>query len=91
MQANDIDDIALLRFIDAKQHQLRDEHGTGWLPWVCMWDFEPPYTDLPGNLFRAKMATLIKRKLVSGCACGCRGDYHLTTRGRAYITAGGTK
>lgn len=37
------------------------------------------------NLVRAKMRSLIKRGLVSGCTCGCRGDFRLTPSGRANI------
>lgn len=35
----------------------------------------------PEKLVRAKMASLIRRKLVDGCSCGCRGDYELTAKG----------
>jgi len=36
---------------------------------------------LPFNLVKAKMRKLIKRGLVNGCACGCRGDFILTEKG----------
>lgn len=32
------------------------------------------------KLAKAKMASLIKRRLVDGCACGCRGDFKLKER-----------
>ena len=38
---------------------------------------------VPHKLARAKMGMLIKRKLVAGCPCGCRGDYHITPKGLA--------
>jgi hypothetical protein len=44
----------------------------------------------PGVNFRfgrAKMAMLIRAGLSTGCACGCRGDFELTTKGRAAIQA----
>lgn len=37
------------------------------------------------KLARAKMAMLIKRGLVDGCSCGCRGDYEITEKGLAYL------
>jgi len=77
MQCKDIDDAALLRFIANKQRELG--------MWVCVWDLEPPYSDLPGNLFRAKMGQLMKRGLITGCNCGCRGDYEITDKGREYL------
>jgi hypothetical protein len=38
------------------------------------------------KLARAKMAMLIRRGLVDGCSCGCRGDYELTDKGREFIS-----
>lgn len=29
----------------------------------------------PSNLVRAKLDRLVRRRLVDGCACGCRGDF----------------
>lgn len=40
----------------------------------------PP--EAPDKLVLAKMRQLIRRGLVSGCACGCRGDFEITERGR---------
>lgn len=44
------------------------------------WVGQPEATDglsvqIPENLVRAKARRLIRRKLLSGCACGCRGDF----------------
>ena len=36
---------------------------------------------LPWKLQLAKMASMIRRGLVDGCACGCRGDFMLTAKG----------
>lgn len=40
---------------------------------------------VPAKLRLAKMRGLIKRGLVDGCACGCRGDFVLTDAGRALL------
>lgn len=45
----------------------------------------PP--DLPAPLILAKMRKLIRSGLLDGCPCGCRGDYVLTDKGRAYLNA----
>lgn len=45
----------------------------------------PPDATTRTNLVRAKMRSLIKRGLVKGCACGCRGDFELTDAGREFI------
>lgn len=77
MQCKDIEDGPLLLFVARKE----SEKGG----WVNTWDFEPPYSDLPDNLFRAKMGGLIRRGLLTGCNCGCRGDYETTAKGRQFI------
>jgi len=45
-------------------------------------DAIPTYQGLfPDKVVLAKMRSLIKRGLVSGCACGCRGDFQITAKG----------
>lgn len=39
----------------------------------------------PTKVALAKMRSLIKRKLVNGCPCGCRGDFIITMLGRKYL------
>jgi hypothetical protein len=39
---------------------------------------------LPGKLVLAKMDSLIRRGLVDGCSCGCRGDFVITEKGDEY-------
>lgn len=41
--------------------------------------------DIPQKLMLAKMASLIRRGLIDGCPCGCRGDYAVTDKGRAFV------
>lgn len=43
----------------------------------------PP--DLPEKLYLAKMRMLLRRGLVDGCGCGCRGDWHITEKGRVWL------
>lgn len=42
---------------------------------------------IPHKLIVAKMNMLIRRGLVDGCTCGCRGDYELTPKGKAFIVS----
>jgi len=79
MQRKDIQYVPLVRFIAEKQAELG--------MWVCSWDFEPPYSELPDNLFRSKMGKLIDKGYVTGCNCGCGGDYQVTDKGRELISA----
>jgi hypothetical protein len=68
-----------VRFIADKQAEIG--------MWVCYWNLEPPYSELPDRLFRAKMGKLINKGYLTGCNCGCRGDYEVTAKGLALIQA----
>ena len=87
-QCKDIPDLPILKFI-------RDnDPGTG----VGWWDMQPrdgyqPTVrdamppDIPDKLALAKMRMLMRRGLVNGCTCGCRGDFTLTDKGRVKLVA----
>jgi hypothetical protein len=78
MQAKDIAERPILEF-------LRDIHPR-WATWARGWDHSIPAADsVPAKVLRAKMTALIRRKLVSGCTCGCRGDYEITELGRQFL------
>jgi hypothetical protein len=74
LQCKDIPDGPILEFL-AKQslpcgwHDLNPR--SDFMPTVR--DAFPP--DIPGRLLLAKMRMLIRRGLVDGCTCGCRGDF----------------
>lgn len=38
-------------------------------------DLVPAFPDVPDKVLRAKLGKLIRRKLITGCICGCRGDF----------------
>jgi hypothetical protein len=48
----------------------------------------PP--DAPDKLILAKMNKLLRRGLVDGCGCGCRGDFEITDKGLAFLAAEST-
>ena len=55
--------------------------------WKYFWDLNklPCFAGCDERLIRAKLATLIRRRLADGCVCGCRGDFEITDKGRAYL------
>lgn len=82
MQCKDIPDVPVLAFLRSLSRS-----GT-WLDY----DPRPDNTVVqampagaPRKLVLAKMRMLMKRGLVDGCGCGCRGDFELTDLGRAYL------
>lgn len=83
MQCKDIPDLPILQFL-AKQDR-----------WATHYDSNPERgmpsvgtvmpAETPIKLRAAKMAMLIRRGLVTGCTCGCRGDFEITPKGRTKL------
>lgn len=86
LQCKDVPDEPILRFLVAQ---------TGiWCNWYEIGDWNNPNgvrhampKDVPGHVALRKMQRLIGRGLVDGCACGCRGDFEITVKGRQYLAA----
>ena len=51
---------------------------------ACWWKMEG--LNAPRKVILAKMRALLRRGLIDGCACGCRGDFELTLKGDAFLT-----
>ncbi|MFD9248297.1 hypothetical protein [Streptomyces bottropensis] len=53
----------------------------GEVPWRMSWEvqaaLESVLGPIPDKLFLAKVRKLFAKRLLGGCDCGCRGDYHL--------------
>lgn len=79
MQCKDIPDQPVLRFLAQRPGQ--------WHNWYFGDDKDvtqamPP---APEKLVLAKMRMLMRRGLVDGCSCGCRGDFVITPKGLALL------
>lgn len=87
MQCKDIPDRPILEFLaDPARYE---QSPTGWANW-CFED-EHDVTQAcpdgtPSKLVLAKMRQMIRRGVVDGCPCGCRGDFVITEKGRAEIS-----
>jgi len=69
VQAKDLPDDDTLAAVRACQ-------GMNGVPhWSSLWDVERALPEWPAKVVRAKLAGLIRRGLLRGCACGCRGDF----------------
>lgn len=91
--ARDIPDETFLDAIRATRHEYKpgtmasgNDHGsaTRWDVDMHLGGHRPAdgfISDVPGvpaKVTLAKARRLIKRGLITGCACGCRGDYEIT-------------
>ena len=83
MQCKAIENKRILLFLKE-----RDDNHKLWSTWFNGLEnsISQAMTEgVPDKLRLAKMRTLIKRDLVGGCACGCRGDFEITKKGIEYI------
>jgi hypothetical protein len=94
LQAKDLDDCVILREVHRQQY--RRERPAGSISpewpyyetphWVTRWDLAVVvYNEAPERVLLAKLASLIRRGLMTGCACGCRGDLEITPAGERLI------
>lgn len=96
--ARDISDTEMLGLIDQLQHAPYVPYARG-PHWVSQWDVAGALrlagyracrgvNEMPSALVLAKATRLINRGLLTGCPCGCRGDFELTEAGKAYLEGG---
>ena len=73
-KASDLDEAAVLQAVERSC----EERGF----WTNTWEVSAAFPDAPFKVVAAKLSRLLHRKLVTGCDCGCRGDWELTAAGR---------
>lgn len=59
--------------------------------WVFMWNLECLMPIFPSEVILAKARALIRRGLITGCDCGCRGDFELTILGAQFLRKAGVE
>jgi hypothetical protein len=96
MQCKDIPDGPILDFL-TRIPPYEDGTPRSWATSYWSEDFKPDSSvgnampaGTPQKLIIAKMRQMIRRGVVDGCTCGCRGDFEITDKGRAEITTATT-
>lgn len=69
MKTSDISDEVMMAAVRA----VRGQHGAAG--WSSLWDVQKQLADIHPKLVLSKLKSMIRRKLLTGCACGCRGDF----------------
>lgn len=64
MKAADVDEKRVLAVIRANAPK-----------WTMTYQLEREFPEVPYKVLLAKMRSLVKRGIIGGCACGCRGDF----------------
>jgi hypothetical protein len=82
-QCKDIPDRPILEFLESLNGQWGNWFEAGYPASVR--NAMPPGT--PDKLVLGKMRMLIRRGLVDGCPCGCRGDFVITDKGARVVGA----
>lgn len=86
MQANDIPEVAVLQFLESLNGSPAtwfDNEGELFANSV---QHGMP-AGVPPKIALAKMAAMIRKELVDGCACGCRGDFIIADKGRVALAS----
>lgn len=52
-----------------------------WSRSSSRWHFEEAIPDVPRKVLLAKLASMIRRGIIDGCTCGCRGDFQIKEAG----------
>lgn len=73
VKASDISDEQLLVAV----RTVRGRHGA--LRWSTLWDVQGELAAFPPKVVLAKLRSAVKRGVLKGCACGCRGDFEEPT------------
>ena len=68
-QAKDLSDAEMLDAI----HECRLVHGYDRS--ATIWEMQAQLAHVPPKVVRAKLRSMVKRKVIEGCTCGCRGDF----------------
>lgn len=84
MQCKDISEIPILQWLAA--HTNENRWSTHYQSEDITWSFAHIFPEEANWKLRlAKLKGLVKRGLVDGCTCGCRGDWYITAEGREYL------
>lgn len=85
VQAKHISDQIIMDAIWASQvargkraHERNPElYAVGDVGWGTLGDVQEALAEFPPKVVLAKIRSLIRRGKMSGCGCGCRGDFDL--------------
>lgn len=69
IQCKDVDKVDVLRVIEKK--------SLSTIPYVMLWEIEDDFPDIPNKVILAKLRQMVRAGWITGCGCGCRGDFEI--------------
>lgn len=86
MQCKDVNELYILAGMVTNQEKWGSLSGGPFPHDHIMYSLVPLFPPrCPHKVMVAKLKSLLKRGLIDGCACGCRGDWVITADGIAYL------
>jgi len=90
VQCKDIPELPILRFLAGPYDGWATPGCGTWfnhdpIPQNCVLRAMPE--GVPEKLALAKMRQMIRKRVIDGCGCGCRGDFRLNEKSRAILVA----
>ena len=88
LQAKDLEDRAVLAEVRRCQRLPWPHDGSpidDETRWATRWEIAGALGDPPDRVMLAKLGALMRRGLLTGCACVCRGDLEITPAGEALL------
>lgn len=74
-KASDILDSQILDAITTCRYDWHLQRHPNDPPMACLWDIQAAMSEFPPKVVLAKLRSMVKRQILSGCDCGCRGDF----------------
>lgn len=69
IQCKDVDKVDVLRVIEKK--------SLSTIPYVMLWEIEDDFPNIPNKVILAKLRQMVRAGWITGCGCGCRGDFEI--------------
>ena len=76
LQCKDIPEELILGVLRAKPG-VWHTHGEGYGFMPSLVEVEPKLAEFPKKLLLRKLGSMVRKGLIKGCDCGCRGDWHV--------------
>lgn len=79
-KAADISDKAVLATIKLLAASRKEKYSIPGTPPVSLWDIQAYLNAWPSKVVRAKLASMVKRNVITGCVhsgTDCRGDFEI--------------